>query len=296
MKTLLYLASGFCYPEYADLPFDKMIFVDRDRSLASSYKPYSPKIEFIGKDALLAIDQLKSSNLKIDCLVSVNEGLYQGGGDYPVFSDFLMGYLSPILNDEFTLICDLKYYAGPHRGVFSKLDLGFEKIRLTPEDKLYIKPTIFSCAKRQNYTPNYGNVFLMKKKRKKKTINITSSIPELTVVNCSIWEDAEKLDFIGLNLVSKYSLGPRCRSSYRYYTVYDFFINKPKVYDVNSKSIEEIIAYCIDNKLKRIGIVPWMKNHYEPVVEYLANLEQNVIESITFYHMNKNDFAYLYAL
>jgi len=76
MKTLLYLASGEYYPEYDTLPFDRLIFVDRNIGFAKSYPKNDPRIRFIPADALIAIDMLKKEGVKIDCLVSVNEGLY----------------------------------------------------------------------------------------------------------------------------------------------------------------------------------------------------------------------------
>jgi len=110
MKTLLYLASGEYSPVYENLPYDQIICVDRCSDLVRTYPLKSTKVRFIGRDALFAIDQLQQEGTQIHALVSMNEGLFEGGGSYPIFSGFLMGYLAPILAEELVLICDLSYY------------------------------------------------------------------------------------------------------------------------------------------------------------------------------------------
>jgi hypothetical protein len=107
MKRLLYLASGAYQSAYKTLPFERMYFVDANRKLKESFRFASKHHRFLASDALLAVDYLIRKQLKIDCLVVVNEGLFEGSGHYPMFSDFLMGYLSPILKDDFLLICDV---------------------------------------------------------------------------------------------------------------------------------------------------------------------------------------------
>jgi hypothetical protein len=110
MKRLLYIASGAYESAYQELPFDRLYFVDSNRKLKESFRFASKRHRFLAMDALFAVDYLISKQIKIDCLVVMNEGLFQGSGQYPMFSDFLMGYLSPILKDDFLLITDLHPY------------------------------------------------------------------------------------------------------------------------------------------------------------------------------------------
>jgi hypothetical protein len=147
MKTLLYLASGKYYPEYAALPFDRLIFVDRSQGYAKSYPENNPQIRFIVADALRAIDMLKQEEVKVDCLVSVNEGLDEGGGNYPIFSGFLMGYLSPLLHDTFTLVCNLNNYKSKYK-ILNKLDWGFKKLKKNRarNGRVYRPGSIFVCS------------------------------------------------------------------------------------------------------------------------------------------------------
>jgi len=300
MKTLLYLASGGYYPEYATLPFDRLIFVDKSQGYAKSFPKNDPRIRFIAADALIAIDMLKQEGVKVDCLVSVNEGLNEGGGNYPIFSDFLIGYLSPLLNDEIILVCDLNYYTSELK-ILNKLDWGFKKIKnLEPGMPGYIDPACFSYSQHQSTRANYGNVLLMERDKSEISINLPDSFTHVKIILGSIWEDEQTLDLMGLNLLSKHSLHDYNNDSYnknnketKIKTVDNFFNAKPKVMDINGKSFSDIIEYSIEKGYKHIGLTPWNKGNYQDVINYLKNINEIPFNSIVFYHLNKKDFKVL---
>jgi hypothetical protein len=300
MKTLLYLASGKYYPEYAALPFDRLIFVDRSPGYAKSYPENNPQIRFIGADALRAIDMLKQEEVKVDCLVSVNEGLDEGGGNYPIFSGFLMGYLSPLLHDKFTLVCNLNNYKSKYK-ILNKLDWGFKKLKkIEPGMEGYIDPAQFSYAQHQSASANFGNVYLMQRDRSEISLNIPNSFTQAKIIHGSIWDDEQILDVIGLNLLSKHSLHDYSNGNYnknneknKIRTVDSFFEAKSKVMDINGRSFAEIMADCKAKGCQRIGLTPWKKGDYKEVIEYLKNNNDNAFISITFYHLNKKDFKAL---
>ena len=292
MKTLLYLASGPYCPQYADLPFDKMIFVDRDRNLGETYPIDTAKIRFISADALMAIDMLKREGVRIDCLVSVNEGLIQGGGSYPIFSGFLMGYLSPLLRDEFTLVCDLNYYVAQLRTPMGKLDWGFQKLRrLQRNDDGYIDPSIFPYSQQRHPRDGYGHVFVMQRQRSVTELSLPDTNTKVKVVHGRIWDDENQLDFIGLNLLSRQSLMEGARGEIR--SVEDFFRAKPKVMDINGKSFNEILTHCKERGHTRLGLTPWMGGNYQEMLDALRGMRDMPFESIAFYHLNRNDFSML---
>jgi hypothetical protein len=106
-KVLVYLASGPYRAEYEKLPFDKIILIDY-RTFRNDQ--LDEKVECWSCNVLDAVERLKSRNLKISCLVNLNEGLQEGGGSFVMLSHFMMGYLSPCLSDEFVLVSDLNYY------------------------------------------------------------------------------------------------------------------------------------------------------------------------------------------
>jgi hypothetical protein len=303
MKTLLYLASGGYYPEYELLPFDRLIFVDRSHGYAKSYPKHNPRIRFIAADALIAIDMLKKEGVKIDCLVSLNEGLNEGGGTYPIFSSFLMGYLSPLLNDKITLVCDLNYYVSKFK-ILNKLDWGFKKNKkLSPAMPEYINPALFSYSQHKSASGNFGNVFIMEREKSEISFYLPDSLTKIKIIHGSIWEDEQILDMIGLNLLSKHSLYDYNNDNYTNHnknnkkpeytkinTVDQFFNAKPKVMDINGKSFSEIMEYCEEKGYKHIGITPWNKGNYQDVINYLKNFKDKPFNSITFYHLNKKDF------
>jgi hypothetical protein len=292
MKTLLYLASGPYCIHYADLPFDRMIFVDRSQKRGETYPGDSGRFRFISADALMAIDRLKREGVRIDCLVSVNEGLIQGGGTYPIFSGFLMGYLSPLLRDEFTLVCDLNYYVAQLRTPMGKLDWGFKKLkRLQREDDGYIDPSIFSYSQQRYPRDGYGHVFVMQRQRSVTELSLPDTDTKVKIVHGSIWDDEKQLDLIGLNLLSRQPLMGGARGEIR--SVDDFFRAKPKVMDINGQSFNEILTHCQERGHKRLGLTPWMGGNYQGVLDALRGMRDMPFESITFYHLNRNDFSML---
>lgn len=292
-RNLLYLASGCYKPEYENLPFDHMYFVDGNSNFKTSYPEGDPNITFLGMDALLAIDHLKSKQVKIYCVVLINEGLWQGGGSYPLFSDFLIGYLSPILQEEYLLICDLSYYDSNLNAV-TKMDWGHRILKkLTPEDNNYINPKLFTSYREFLPDEVFGDVFLMKKEEKVTPLKSSNAVVKIEIVHGSIWEDEVDLDFMGLNLKSNHSLVGR-NSNTR--NVVEFFESKPKVHNIKEKTFSEILTLCNTHKAKRIGLVPWNNGNYDQILNLVNTMPENKIESIRFYHLNKGDFKDLYAL
>lgn len=291
MKTLLYLASGTYNSEYEKLPYDQIICVDYSSSAANTYPQHETKVRFIKMDALLAADQLRKEKIQIDCLVSMNEGLDEGGGIYPMFSGFLMGYLSPILKVEIVLICDLGIYNNFRNGLAS-LDWGFhKKSEHFKGDEKYIDPRKF-MNHRENISPR-GQVFCMKKNREIRNISINDSISKLQLIHGSIWEDQEELDFIGFSLTSIHSL-PRTNNS-QIRTPSDFFKSKGVV-DTHLLPFKEIISIARNKGAKNIGLGPWNKGDYQEAIDLMKTEDFSDFESIRFYHLSPKDFKMFYAI
>lgn len=292
-KILLHLASGPYTEDYSKLDFDRQIHVDRLVNLSRSFPKKNSKIRFIGKDALCAIDQLKSENFKIDILVSLNEGLYEGGGNYPIFSGFLMGYLAPILSDEITLIYDPSYYASELSKPMAKLDWGFSKVRkIEAGEADYINPKIFSPELMEGWKSCKAQVLRMKRIRNTKTFQLKNTATKIRLIHGSIWEDEEILDLIGLNLLSEYSIYPFCGE---HRTVASFFKSKNKVFDIKMTSFDHILNFARAKGLKHIGLCPWLNKDYSSVIERLNEAGSHLPEILSFYHLNRNDYKQLYT-
>lgn len=291
MKTLRYLASGTYNPDYEQLPYDHIICVDYCPSIGKSYPKQPTKVRFIQSDALLAIEQLRNEKIQIDCLVSMNEGLDEGGGIYPLFSGFLMGYLSPILKNEIVLICELEIYNNFRNGLAS-LDWGFQKNGEYVEgDSSYIDPRIF-MNNPENKTPR-GQVFSMKKNREIKSILINESLNKLQLIHGSIWEDQSELDFIGFSLTSNHRLPATDNTLIQ--TPADFFKSKG-VINTYRLTFNEIISIAREKGAKNIGLGPWNKGNYQETIDLLKTEDLSDFESIRFYHLSPKDFKMLYAI
>jgi hypothetical protein len=291
MQTLLYLASGGYNPSYENLPFEKIICVDANKSFEQTYPKQHTKVRFIATDALFAIDQLIEEQVHIDCLVSMNEGLDEGGGSYPIFSGFLMGYLSPILNPSLKLICELELYTNSNRSGLSRLDWGFEKVKeIQPSESGYLDPRIF--INENNYNSPRGQMFEMRKIKRVNQIS-TDHGTKIQLIQCSIWDNQKDLDFIGLNLVSKQPLTSSHHPQIK--NPADFF-KYHGVVNINQMHFKEILNLALELGAKNIGLGPWNDGNYLEVGEIIRNEELTGIESVSFYHLNPKDFKDLYQL
>ena len=113
MKILVYFASGPSRDEYQDLDFDKIFLIDkcfRNRKRYPHNLFSEGKITCIGLDCLESIEFLKNEKVQIDCFVSLNEGLYEGGGSYAINSDMFLGYAMPLFKDRYCHIMNKNYY------------------------------------------------------------------------------------------------------------------------------------------------------------------------------------------
>jgi len=115
-KTLVYFASGGrVREEYYSLPYDNVILVDytfRDRQC--TVRRCGGNVICIGLDALEAVWLFRTTGVKIDAFVAINEGLSEGGGRYVINSDIFLGYALPVLADPFIHIGMVEYYGGPN--------------------------------------------------------------------------------------------------------------------------------------------------------------------------------------
>ncbi|GAB4143326.1 MAG: hypothetical protein Fur0041_18410 [Bacteroidia bacterium] len=114
-QTLAYMACGTQKMNLNALPY-RHCFLS-DRSFKNSYQ----KNNFIclAGDAIKALKYLRNKDQKLDCFISINEGLLEGGGDYPLNGEFFLALLSPVLNDIYLHIYSPEYYRWtPFRHMF----------------------------------------------------------------------------------------------------------------------------------------------------------------------------------
>ena len=270
MRTLVYFASGPNRKEYQNLNFDKIYLIDNCFKNQRRYKKsiFSiGKVTCIGMDCLEAVSFLKKHRIKIDCFVSLNEGLYEGGGSYAINSDMFLGFVMPLLRDNYIHIMNKNYYCNNYN---VSMDLPYDMEEITYNDNNLLSPFMFS---KENYHKGHAKVFQMTKIQNIETITINPMI-KLSILHDSIWNYYDELDNIIL------SFSDQAQNS--------FFDTIPKV--IKHHNLTEIMTEHKANKVQRIGLTPWTGGCYS---EFIRNLRQNKTEhpkEIILFHLNKDDY------
>jgi hypothetical protein len=150
----------------------------------------------MGMDAIPALACLIKLKIKIDALVSINEGLWEGGGDYIIFSDLIMGLALPLFRKKVTLVCDPSYYIHKRvlRKYFKKSSIwGCSKTEIKESEPDYLSPARFS-----QWNPNtqMGKVYRLHKRRSVQRYK--NCIVEVKLILDSIWGDFDELNLMVL--------------------------------------------------------------------------------------------------
>ncbi|MBN2570581.1 MAG: hypothetical protein JXA68_00515 [Ignavibacteriales bacterium] len=271
MKTLVYFASGPIREEYKDIDFNKIYLIDNCFSHRRSKNLLANgKIECIGMDCLESITLLKKENVQIDYFVSLNEGLYEGGGSYAINSDMFLGYVMPLLKERYIHIMNLTYYRNQYRVT---MDLPYKIEEIKENDPRYLNPFIFS---RYKFSYENAKVFEMRKiKEERIPVNINSKI-NIQIIHESIWNYYEELDII---IISFSEQGQQ-----------DFFDKIPKTININRLNIDEVFIFCEKNRIKKLGFTPWGKGKYKSFLNKLKILKSDYPKEIYLFHLNKNDY------
>jgi hypothetical protein len=272
MKTLVYFASGLNRPEYQELDFERIILIDNCFKNRRRYPKRffnKDKVTCVGMDCLESVEYLKNENIKIDCFVSLNEGLYEGGGSYAINSDFFLGYIMPLLRDNYIHIMNQDYY---HNMYNVSMDLPYEMEEISENEKNYISPFTFS---KEDYHKGHAKVYKMT--RIFNTQNYSFN-PRLifSINHDSIWNHCEKLDLIAISF-SQQGQGA-------------YFDNLPKIINLNNTSIDEIFSYCKLNKIEQVGFTPWGNGYYGSFINRLKDFEDDYPKEISLFHLNKDDY------
>ncbi len=277
MRTLVYFASADYLPKYQDLPYDLVVLVDHDFSkIRKRFQDGNVlrkgKVLLLRMDALEAIDYMKRHGIRIDCFVCINEGLWEGGGAYPINSAFFIGYAMPILNDGFIHIMSQTYYGRTNK---RWTDIPFIKKDLPPDDPEYLNPSIFTTDKSLSDSATVS--------RMTKITPIPVEIPlqiglKLIVIRDSIWNWYDQLDQLAISIKD--------------YVNRHFFARVPKVM-INSGCIETLMAECEANGYKTIGFTPWANGDYREFYRLVSKRNCPYPERIYLFHMNAGDYGIL---
>jgi len=99
------------------------------------------KVYCLEMDCLEAVEYFQREKIMIDCFICLNEGLYEGGGYYPINSDKFMKKVNPILNENYIHLMKKEYYGKESECSFDFMN-NLSEIDSTNEN--YLLPSIFS--------------------------------------------------------------------------------------------------------------------------------------------------------
>jgi hypothetical protein len=280
-KTLVYLASGNRIDkEYKNLSYDNVILVDY------TFKGCTfdgEKVFCLSLDAIVAVYILKQLNVKIDCFVGIQEGLYEGGAHYAINSNYFLNYCYPLFSDKLLFMANGKeYYAGSEYVNLrdNYLELPFrDRQTVLPEDVEFISPKIFSPL--DGYR---AEVFLFENKLDIESTFYSGDIPVYIHKN-SVWNYAEELDIIYVGFENRYQKAI-------------FEKLEPKIIDTasfqqlnNLKCINDdnlINAYITDRNIKKVGIMT-NGSFYFDITKFLSVGINKDVEEIHFFHFENAD-------
>jgi hypothetical protein len=226
-------------------------------------------------DCLSAVDYLRKLGVRIDCFVSLNEGLSEGGGNYAINSDMCLSYIMPILGDEYIHIMN-KYYYGHNYHV--TMDLPYLMTEIKESDQDYLDPFLFSA---DDYHKGHAKVYQMKKQNSVEYVNINPNI-QVSIIHDSIWNHFDELDLLAI------SITPQGQG--------DFFKGLHKVISLRDLSVEQILDFCMQNKVVSIGLTPWAHGKYSTFIDQIKNYTKEYPKEISLFHLNKKDFKILREL
>ena len=197
--------------------------------------------------------------------------MFGGVGNYVINSDAFMGYVFPILEDEYIHVIDRTYYAHPY---IVKMNWPILKKEIKSTDVRYLNPNQFAAVSRSNY----GIVYLVSKLVKRRQLNIQCNI-KLFIVNDSIWSDYNKFDVFYLSINNPYTN--------------NFFYAKSNVLNIRDYDFYDILEYCEINKVSKIRLIPWLNGKYQGIIDLIKENKNTYPKEIYFYHFNKNDYKIL---
>jgi hypothetical protein len=211
-------------------------------------------------DCLHAVKYLNQHKVKIDCFVALNEGLYEGGGRYAINSDMFLGYVMPILSDEYIHIMNRNYYGISNYHV--TMELPYLKTEIYEGDQNYLNLFLFS---EDEYHKGNAKVFRMKKHTSVEYLNIN---PNIHLIATSITPQGQR----------------------------NFFDRLNKVISLREFSVTEILDICVQRKIERIGFTPWANGNYSSFVGQIKNYTEEYPKVISLFHLNRKDFKPLKEL
>lgn len=266
--VLLYLSSGSYKEEYIYLPFDGIILCDKNQFKCSEIK--DGKVLLLNLDNNALLRELIENDIKVDCVVGINDGCCEGGNYECINTYSFFSRLSPILKDECLYITD-------H---FTKTKIMRKNFINVPfKSELIENPEFVSCCFRPSYSMNIKTWKLNRIQDRYKT-------KQLSQITCSvnqqsIWEMMDELDCIFISSTDcNYLKDTNYKIEYL-----SRYINRP---------FTNILSYANENHLNLIGITPYLDGRYDEVLYSIEKWALPYPRSVHFFHLHKDDMKVIY--
>lgn len=270
MKTLAYFASGthIDFERLKSIQFDQIILVNHHLS-NRRIKKLNSRILLLSMDAFEAVDYLQNENIKLDAFISLNEGLCEGGGDYPLNGFYFLSYLTPILKDTYYHIYDPSYYRFDRYFTLATKK-AFKDHWFTESDKMKLTDIGIPI----DSFDNLEKAICIKMNKKQSDEFKSKEFSNLTYVKGNIWEHFSELDLLLLpyNLMHSYFIDSR---------------NKLIWFEDNIFPTDELEMFVLPQDAT-IGLTLWYGQDYATDFKKLNKwaLDNNVQIKVFFVHEN----------
>ena len=131
MKTFAYFASGGrLKPEYNSLPFDRVILIDKagEGERVNHRLDLRKKIMNLRIECNHSIDWMTENNIQLDGVMIKNEGLGEGGGDYPLYGRSFFSRVLPLLKNKSILVTKMDHYGYLYQNLIDKLPISLKRL------------------------------------------------------------------------------------------------------------------------------------------------------------------------
>ncbi|XZE56638.1 hypothetical protein SH139x_002761 [Planctomycetaceae bacterium SH139] len=282
-RNLLYLAAGPSdRPNYASVPFDRVVLVDQ----AIPAIRVSEKVLSVRSDCTDFVWECISQGVKFDAVVIINEGCQEGGGSYPLHSDFFLGMLTQIVRENYVHLACPSYYETCFRSMRMNkrfLDIPFNNELINSSHSAYIDPEIFSSWGARS------RVWLMRRSHRSRRFQVGGMT--IYIRHASLWDEESSYDtfLIPYRLTRSHAFG-----KIPAYVRNRICTIRPlrSTADADFTSFTQFMTET-RNKETRVAIAPWANGQYQEAIQAILSSPNPKLE-LHFCHLQQNDFADLY--
>jgi hypothetical protein len=284
-KILLYQSSCSYHDIFQKIPFDTVILSSNDFSSSEKIG----KVYCVKSDNNFLLATLREHGIRISSTVCIRDGCQEGGNYECTNTASYFGRLLPLLDDNSHVLTD----HGTDNGFFDAPVIA---------DNIAIPQFYKSLIRRSD--PINNPILWYVEKQRKNLHEINFGNIKLRVIHESIFGYLEKLDLIVLfskkptGFFNYFGADLRWAPTFDEYFLY-YHGDRPQYVLFSRKYITclyRILRFANDNRITRIGFIPFGNGKYESVFHQLREHRLDYPKEISLFHLNKDDFGFFYSL